>query len=380
VYWDFGDINGGGRLSYLPSQSLVGSWQHFAMVASQSGNTMRIYRNGVLEASKTGMDPRAANNVPLRIGSFHTATNFFGGLIEEVRIWNVARTQAVIQSTMNTELNGDESGLLAYWRLDDGTGMLAADSAGNSDGSLVNGPAWTALYSDDDQDGIPDECESTCAPGATILGAVSRKACDLALSPVMHTEPRQGGVTELRLTFDVGPCGAGPSPVTIEQATCAAPTYVPYSGASSVSAAVVGNELVLNFIPGLENARTYRITIGPEVTSIAGQSLEVRGLIGDVNGNGSVNAIDRSVAVGVWTGAGFTCSTDVNNNQVTGGFDFIKELLQTSSHGTKRRSGVRASNDYKRTLLTSIWNTVIQISKLAFYCCERHVWWNVADR
>jgi len=50
VYWDFG----GSRLSYTPPQSIVGTWQHFALVASQRGNTMRIYRNGVLEASRVG--------------------------------------------------------------------------------------------------------------------------------------------------------------------------------------------------------------------------------------------------------------------------------------------------------------------------------------
>jgi len=57
IYWDFGDIEHGGRLSYTPPVSIAGTWQHFALVASQAGNCMAIYRNGVREAVKSGMTP-----------------------------------------------------------------------------------------------------------------------------------------------------------------------------------------------------------------------------------------------------------------------------------------------------------------------------------
>jgi hypothetical protein len=60
--------------------------------------------------------------------------------------------------------------------------------------------------------------------------------------------------------------------------------------------------------PGLENARTYRVNIGPEVTSIPGQFIEVRGLLGDVNSDGRVNATDRSIVVSAWTGTGTNCA------------------------------------------------------------------------
>ena len=45
-------------------------------------------------------------------------------------------------------------------------------------------------------------------------------------------------------------------------ATCAAPEFVPYSGSSRTTYLVEGNELILSFSPGLENARTYRMS-GP---------------------------------------------------------------------------------------------------------------------
>jgi hypothetical protein len=169
----------------------------------------------------------------------------------------------------------------------------------------------------------------TGAPAATLTSAVSRKAnsagpggvCDLPLIPARKSEPRRTGISQLRLNFDIAPGGPGVNPVTLEQATCAAPAFVPYNGASTLSASLAGNELVLTFTPDLENARTYRIALGPEVTSIPNQTVEVRGLVGDVNSDSIVNAVDRSAVVGVWTGAGFSCTSDLNSDTDTNAVD-----------------------------------------------------------
>jgi hypothetical protein len=89
-----------------------------------------------------------------------------------------------------------------------------------------------------------------------------------------------------------------------------------------MSGRIASNTLILTFSPALLNAKTYRIDIGPTVTSVAGQQVFVRGLIGDANGDGFVNATDRSVVVGAWTGpGGFSCPTDVNNDGLTNATD-----------------------------------------------------------
>ena len=173
-------------------------------------------------------------------------------------------------------------------------------------------------------------------PAATITGAVLRKpntagpggVCDmpvdLAAGGTITSEPREGGVTELRIAFDVTPGAPGANPVILEEdATCPSPpSYGPYTGASTTSATVEGNELVLTFTPALENARTYRITLGTEVTSIAAQSVEIRGLIGDVDSSGRTNAIDRSLVVSAWTSpANFSCETDLDSSGRTNATD-----------------------------------------------------------
>lgn len=134
VYWDFGSIFTGGRLSYTPPAEIRGTWQHFAFVASQSGNMMRIYRNGVLEAQKSGMTPFNRGNYDLNIGSTYK------GQFDEVRIWNYARSQTEIQGDLDHSLVGDEPGLIAYYRFDEATGTTVNNSAGASHtATLLNG-------------------------------------------------------------------------------------------------------------------------------------------------------------------------------------------------------------------------------------------------
>lgn len=161
-------------------------------------------------------------------------------------------------------------------------------------------------------------------PAATVVGAVSRKACDLALNLTgpLTSEPRQGGISELWVLFNVTPATPESSPIVIDERFCSAPgNYGPYTGSAVVNATVTGNELVLAFTPPLENGRTYRLTPGPDVTSVSGQFIEVRGLLGDVTNDGSTDGADRSVVVGYWTGPGFSCSTDLNNDGATNATD-----------------------------------------------------------
>lgn len=142
VYWDFGDIKGKGRLIYTPKDSIVGTWQHWAFVASKADNSMSIYRNGILEATKVGMASYVRKGTPtFEIGRLQSFV--FGGQIDEFRIWNVARTGAQIQSDMSGSLVGDEPGLLAYYRFDEGVGTTLTDYAlPKQDGILTNGPLW----------------------------------------------------------------------------------------------------------------------------------------------------------------------------------------------------------------------------------------------
>src|SRR5690606_30001884 len=64
------------------------------------------------------------------------------GQLDEIRLWNVARSQAEIQAAMYNRMNVGESGLVGYWPLDEGSGNTTADKAGSRTGVLVGGPGW----------------------------------------------------------------------------------------------------------------------------------------------------------------------------------------------------------------------------------------------
>jgi hypothetical protein len=54
------------------------------------------------------------------------------GKIDEVRVWSVFRTAADIRATMKVMLKGNEPGLVAYYKFDEGTGTTIADATGDA--------------------------------------------------------------------------------------------------------------------------------------------------------------------------------------------------------------------------------------------------------
>ena len=94
---------------------------HIALV--YDGVNLKFYRNGVVMAQIAATGNLIQNNWLTQIGFYQYAfynTNFIG-YINEVRIWNVARTQSQIQTYMNTSLPSPatQTGLLAYYTFDD---------------------------------------------------------------------------------------------------------------------------------------------------------------------------------------------------------------------------------------------------------------------
>jgi len=66
--------------------------------------------------------------------------------MDEARIWNVARSQAAIQSTRGVPLPS-AANLVGRWGLDDGAGTVAVNSAGAPNGTLVStSPATPLLW------------------------------------------------------------------------------------------------------------------------------------------------------------------------------------------------------------------------------------------
>src|SRR5215210_2884022 len=120
-------------------------WHHAA--ATYDGTSWRLYLDGALDGSlAVGQPPRSDSIQHAALGTAMTSTGaaagFFQGVLDEARIWNLARTQAQIQASKDLELTSG-SGLIGRWGLNEGGGATIGDATGNgSNGTAANVPTW----------------------------------------------------------------------------------------------------------------------------------------------------------------------------------------------------------------------------------------------
>lgn len=123
----------------------VGVWHHVAL--THDGVVLRLYVDGVQAASKGfvgDVDDAATLRFGLRPGGAGLA-----GLLDEVRIWNHARSAGQIAADRFLVLAGSEPGLLAYYRFEEGSGQLTADLGPNNHPARLG--ASVAAEADDPQ-------------------------------------------------------------------------------------------------------------------------------------------------------------------------------------------------------------------------------------
>ncbi|MEB3342272.1 DUF4347 domain-containing protein [Okeania sp.] len=95
------------------------SWNHLA--ATFDGTDYKIYVNGVeIVSTDKYKGKKPDNSQQFDIGR-NGESDYFQGAIDEVRLWNVARTPGEIQNAMVTPLTGEETGLIGYWSFENNT-------------------------------------------------------------------------------------------------------------------------------------------------------------------------------------------------------------------------------------------------------------------
>ena len=97
-------------------KTTLGVWTHVA--GTYDGTDVKLYINGGLVGSTPYSGNIGAGEAGFYISSLFSSERF-SGLIDEVRLWNVARTEAEIQANMNGTLVGNETGLVGYWPLNE---------------------------------------------------------------------------------------------------------------------------------------------------------------------------------------------------------------------------------------------------------------------
>ncbi|MEM6264600.1 MAG: LamG-like jellyroll fold domain-containing protein [Bacteroidota bacterium] len=171
----------------IVSQTVIGRGQWNYMAFVRSGTELSFYFNGLEDTSLI-----TNWNGPFEIHQLgRTQAGFLEGAMDEVRIWDVARSYLEIQATFDSELQGTEPGLLAYYQFEKPVGeQVVTDSTNNSyHGSLG---ANTSIGLDD-----PIRFPATALLNATLFCSSSNQ----------KNGPRQGilSPTDIPLEFRVFP-------------------------------------------------------------------------------------------------------------------------------------------------------------------------------
>lgn len=132
-------------------------WQHVAMTFDVANRIMIFYLDGV-EISRTTSAPSFSGGV-VNLGSklsdfsgnkfyvgysYDTSRDFVGDM-SEVRVWNVVRTPEEIAENMY-EVDPETPGLVAYWKMDEGSGRSIKDYSGNGlNGTAKNDLTWISV-------------------------------------------------------------------------------------------------------------------------------------------------------------------------------------------------------------------------------------------
>jgi hypothetical protein len=122
------------------------TWTHVAVVRDDASGNALFYKNGALvETESASNDPTGgtSTDAKMTIGNSFANSNGFNGELAHVRVWNTARSASEIAYYYNRLVDSDDSNLVGYWKLNEGTGAAVADSSSNSNSGTITGASWS---------------------------------------------------------------------------------------------------------------------------------------------------------------------------------------------------------------------------------------------
>jgi len=126
----------------IRSESLIspGKWNHIAVTFD--GKSCRVFVNGRPGGEAKDLGGKLPAEASIK--TFGAVADAFNGIIDEIRIWNRARSPRELRADLHHRLTGMEPELRGYWRFDEGAGSAVHDQTDNRADGAIAGDAERA--------------------------------------------------------------------------------------------------------------------------------------------------------------------------------------------------------------------------------------------
>ena len=121
-----------------------GDWHHIMGTWDTAADEIKIYLDGTLKDTTTGLGTFAGTAALFDIGQNTAAGNYYKGYVDEFSLFDTVKAIGDVYIATREPINvTGVGGLAGYWKIEAGSGTTLYDSsAKDNNGSLVNTPAW----------------------------------------------------------------------------------------------------------------------------------------------------------------------------------------------------------------------------------------------
>ena len=130
-----------GRDIYTDIQATLNEWEHVAVTWTSTEITMFI--NGVAVFTDAGENITTGATITGIGGGIVGPDHSFDGHIDNVSLWSTIRSEEEISDGMGTIYNGNEDGLIGFWKFAEGTGSTTSDASSNGYDGTIYGAEWS---------------------------------------------------------------------------------------------------------------------------------------------------------------------------------------------------------------------------------------------
>ena len=243
----------------------TGQWVHIATVIDTNAPYIRRYINGLLVSESTtavngssmlGTALRRSTR-PVEIGRRGLAPAYGGplywysGLVDELRVWNIARSPSQIAASYQGSVPTNSSGLVAYYTFDEGSGSTLIDRTGRgNNGTLQGGAGWASVGPPPSPPAVTSQPVSrTACEGSQTSFSISFSGTSPSLQWRRNGAPIPGAVGAAHVIGAVSPADAGTYDCVVSNA-CGSVTSSPATLTVNLATIISAQPQSQRLIPG----------------------------------------------------------------------------------------------------------------------------------